>query len=116
MGGGGMTPYLLKVANLGDLEDINEAKQNLGLYDENCNTSLGCDAGNVDISTGNSNTAVGGMSLMNNTNGFGNTALGCEALKQNTKGYNNVAVGGGSTPTKHRRGLQCGGGVCSTPK
>ena len=32
MGGGGATPYLLKAANLGDLEDTDEARQNLGLY------------------------------------------------------------------------------------
>lgn len=41
MGGGGATPYLLKVANLDDLEDTDEARHNLGLYDDNKNTILG---------------------------------------------------------------------------
>ena len=66
MGGGGATPYLLKVANLDDLEDTDEARHNLGLYDDNKNTILGENALQTNT-TGSFNVATGANALENNT-------------------------------------------------
>ena len=45
------------------------------------------------LTTGLWNTAIGGLSLLNDTVGDGNTAVGLNALRSNISGSHNVAVG-----------------------
>ena len=56
-------------------------------------TGLGTNALGDNVSTGQSNTAVGGNSMALNSGGYENTAVGFNALYPNTIGYRNVAVG-----------------------
>jgi hypothetical protein len=51
----------------------------------------------VKTTTGYSNTALGGLSLLNNTEGHDNTAVGLNALYSNTTGYFNTALGANAT-------------------
>lgn len=65
------------------------------------NTSTGINvtivgAGAMVASTGSSNTAVGALSLRNNTSGTQNTALSVEALNSNTTGNGNTGIGKGA--------------------
>lgn len=64
----------------------------------NANTSVGSNTtvignGAMLASTGSSNTAVGALSLRNNTSGTQNTALSVQALNSNTTGNGNTAIG-----------------------
>jgi hypothetical protein len=56
------------------------------------NTFVGLNAGNFTV-TGSVNTAVGYLTLTNNSSGVNNTAVGGAALSKNTTGYQNTAVG-----------------------
>jgi hypothetical protein len=63
-----------------------------GLGSVATNTAIG----NLSLSnntTGDENTAIGIQTLLNNTSGFSNTALGLYALKSNTTGSRNTAIG-----------------------
>jgi hypothetical protein len=55
-------------------------------------TSFGYEAGNVENTTGSSNTAIGHQAMASQTNASNNTAVGSKALNANT-GSNNVALG-----------------------
>jgi hypothetical protein len=46
-----------------------------------------------DNTTGNRNVAVGAVALTNNTTGYNNVGIGVDSLQQNTSGFRNVAVG-----------------------
>jgi hypothetical protein len=64
----------------------------------NANTSVGTNTtvignGAMLANTGTSNTAVGALSLRNNTSGTQNTALSVQALNSNTTGNGNTAIG-----------------------
>lgn len=60
--------------------------------DLNSNTAVGGGA-LQNNTTGNGNTASGYLALFNNTTGNGNTASGYNALQSNTTGFNNTASG-----------------------
>jgi hypothetical protein len=67
----------------------------------NANTSVGTNTtvignGAMLANTGSSNTAVGALSLRNNTSGTQNTALSTQALNSNTTGNGNTAIGKGA--------------------
>ncbi len=46
-----------------------------------------------DNTTGHRNVAVGAVSLTNNTTGYHNVGIGVDSLQQNTSGYGNVGIG-----------------------
>jgi hypothetical protein len=66
---------------------------NVYQYLENNNTQYGYQALSSGSLTGGSNTAVGFLSLENNTTGNYNCAVGDYSLASNTSGYQNTAVG-----------------------
>ena len=61
------------------------------VLDGGFNTGVG--AGALLLNTGDNNTAVGAVALLNNTTGENNTATGFLALVNNTDGNGNTAVG-----------------------
>ena len=60
--------------------------------DGNFNTALGINSLNINVS-GYSNTAIGFESLKLNLSGSENTAIGLSSLSSNTTGYSNTAIG-----------------------
>ena len=61
---------------------------------DNFNTALGVQAlDGLDDSGGNSNVAIGQLTLSANTSGDSNTAIGRSSMRDNTAGSNNVAIG-----------------------
>jgi hypothetical protein len=85
------------------------------------NTFLGFRAGNFTMSGGafgaSFNTAIGSLSLPDNTAGFGNTAVGNGSLWKNTTGEHNTAVGTASLPANlggnHNTAVGGGGALMS---
>lgn len=60
------------------------------------NTSVGKDSllGQIGLSTGSGNTAIGNQALTSSTTGYTNTALGISAGFSITTGFNNTCLGG----------------------
>ena len=64
-----------------------------GPASNNGNDNVGIGISSLSSNTGTNNTAVGSMSMPNNTTGFANTGIGRSALFTNTIGVNNTVVG-----------------------
>lgn len=65
----------------------------LDLSDSNFNTFLGSSCGNVNITTGSTNTGVGAESFGSMTSGTHNTGIGVSVLEHITTGTSNTALG-----------------------
>src|SRR5688572_14168267 len=61
-----------------------------GPASNNGNDNVGIGYSSLALNTGTNNTAVGSMSIQNNTSGFANTGIGRSAMFSNTIGVNNT--------------------------
>jgi hypothetical protein len=102
----GLAGCLLKGNNLSDLLDVGVAQTNIELGTGDSPTFTGvtttgdAEFNGVDVGRGaggiSTNTAVGALTLLNNTTGLANIALGYQALNANTEGNSNTANGVGA--------------------